>query len=286
MLIVGLLPATALAEGGKSIATAPSVVYGQQQFGNTATGQYLENSCGFLIGGYRSYWGLSVLAGDLLTINWEGTPGTRLELMPVGTTDYTLFQTDPALYQDLSSNGKNQAQYTAPVSGTMLLYFRVCKYYEEEPGPYSFVAAVQHALSAALNLITNIYTTSTIGGTASLADGTPAPDGLVFNLIAKWHRGDELLSAATSAAATSGSLSFQLALPAETAGKTVRLAISRAADSSYQAAKSAPVNVKVAGPPTPPPHRHHHHRRCRRGFKKRHVHGKTRCVRVKHRHRR
>jgi hypothetical protein len=260
-LLLALPPTHSLAAGGSSIATAPAVTYGQQEIGNTATGQYLEDSCGFLIGGHRSYWGLSVLAGDKVTINWEGTPGTHLDLMPVGTTDYTLFQTDPALYQDLSSNGKNQAQYTAPATGVMPLFFRVCTYSGEEPGPYAFIATVQHQLLTALTPIATIKRTSVITGATSLADGTPAPDGLLFHLVAKWHSGGQLVRAATSATTVSGALSFNLALPPAAAGKTVRLSISRAEDASYQATKSASINVGVTGAHR----RHRHHRRRHHG---------------------
>jgi hypothetical protein len=258
LAVAGLAPAAALAGGGTSIGAAPLVTYGMQEFGNTAEGQHLEDSCGFLVGAWRSYWQLPVLAGDRITINWEGTHGTRLILTPVGTTDFTYLTTDPAYYQDLSSNGKAEAQYSAPLSGSMPLTFRVCEYYEEEPGPYDFVAVDQHALSAALTPTSNIYRHSALGGTASLMDGTPAPDGLVFHLVAKWHSGGQLLRWATAATSAGGGLGFQLALPAETNGKTVRLSVSRGEDASYLAATSSPLLVHVAGRHRH--HRHHHHR--------------------------
>ncbi|HEY4778860.1 MAG TPA: hypothetical protein VIH47_04630, partial [Solirubrobacterales bacterium] len=121
-LLALLSPASAFAEGGKTIAASTPVSLGQQEFGNTAEGQDLEGqACR-----YRSYWNVTATAGDLLTIDWEGTPGTELNLMPVGTTDFTLFQTEPVVHQEESSNHKNQATYTAPVSGSMPLYFRSC----------------------------------------------------------------------------------------------------------------------------------------------------------------
>jgi len=179
--------------------------------------------------------------------------------MPVGTTDFTLFQTESAVSESLSSNFQAEAEYSAPQSGSMPLYFRVCD--PDQPGPYSFLATAQHALSTALAPITYAYPNSAISGGAHLADGTAAPDGLIFNLIAKWHVGDQLLRATSTAAVVGGSLAFQLALPRETAGKVVRLSISRATDPSYQATRSSPVNVRIVGAPKRRHrHRHHHHR--------------------------
>ena len=284
LLGLALLPGTALATGGKSIAAAPPVVYGQQEFGNTATDQYLEDGCflGFA-NLYRSYWSLSVTAGDLLTINWEGTPGTELEVMPVGTTDYTLFQTDPVVDQSLSSNGKNQAQYAAPVAGSMPLYFQVCASDSEEvPGPYDFTVTAQHALVVGLTPRLHIRTNSVLYGTATLASGLPAPDGLVFTLTATWPAG----SASYSATSVGGGLAVPLALPESAEGEAVTFAVTRAADVQYQAAKSAELSIKVARPRVAPPAPAPKPLKCRRGFKKRQVHDKPKCVRVRHHHHR
>jgi hypothetical protein len=266
-LLLALAPGKALAEGGKSIATAPSVVYGQQEVGNTATGkEYPGKGCGlFGEGTFRDeFWMLNMTAGDRLTINWGGVNETKLWLYDVGTTDYTVFNYETiATEQELNGNGKNQLQYTASVSGAMPLEFSICSYggENESPGPYSFIAADQHALLAALMPVPIITQTSVLSGTVSLADGTPAPDGLLFHLVAKWHSGGQLVRAATSATTAAGALSFQLALPAETAGKTVRLSVSRAEDSSYLASRSTPLNVVVTG--SPKRRRHHHHRHHR-----------------------
>jgi hypothetical protein len=256
-----LVPTTAAAAGGKSIASATPVAYGVQQFGNTADDQFLKESCSFWADGWRSYWSLAVTAGDLVTINWEGVPSTELKLMPIGTTDFNLFQTNPVLSESLSSNGKNQAQYTVPQTGVMPLYFRLCG---EEPGPYDFLVTTQHGLAVSFPPRENIRTTSLVYGGASLSNGAPAPDGMTFTLTATWPSG----SATYSAASVGGGLSFQLALPEEAEGQTAKLAISRPSDSQYLEAKSAEIKVKVArtkaAAPTPKPHRkkrHHHHRR-------------------------
>lgn len=267
------LPASAQAEGGASIAAAPTVAYGQQEFGSTATGGYLTFGCG---PGYRSFWALPVVAGDQVTIDWESTISTtEMVVAPVGTTDYNMAHSDNLTEQALAGNNKNSFQFTAPQTGTMPLWFRSCEDIGATPGPYAFTAADQHALATALTPATYIYPNSAIGGTVSLADGSPTPDGMVFNLIAKWHSQGDLKQVAASAATAGGSLSFPLALPAESAGKKVRLVIARPADPSYLATKSSPLIVTVAGPPKPEVapvpahhrrhkhrhHRHFHHRR-------------------------
>ncbi len=258
VLLLALPSTSALAAGGKSIATATPVAYGQQEFGNTATDQFLEDSCGFGIDAWRSYWNLNVLAGDELTIDWEGSPGTELKLVAVGTTDFTFFQKEPVASQSLSSNGHSELKYKAPQTGVMPMYFRVCDFYESAAGPYDFMATDQHALVVGLQQYAHIKSTTTLWGTASLADGTPVPDGLVFTLTASWGtRGQAQYQAASGG----GALSFPLTLPVSAQGRFVTFTITRAADTQYQEAKSAGLKVKVALPKKPVVHHHHHRRR-------------------------
>ena len=259
MLVVLANTATALAAGGKSIATATPVVYGQQEFGNTADDQHLEGSCNFNGDAWRSYWTLNVLAGDLLTIDWEsGVPKTEIKIMPIGTTDFTFLKIEPAASQSLSSNGKNQLQYTAPQTGGLPLYFQACGF-ENVGGPYDFMATDQHALVVRLQQYPHIKSTTTLWGTASLANGTPVPDGLVFTLTASWGTRGQAQYQATS---SSGALGFPLHLPTSAQGRFVTFAITRTADTQYQEAKSTGMKVKVALPRkrVRHHHRHHHHR--------------------------
>ncbi|MBS1862359.1 MAG: hypothetical protein JSS68_11690 [Actinobacteria bacterium] len=285
-----LLPASAFAEGGKTIATAPPVVYGQQEFGNTATGQeYPGKGCGLLGIGkyYDEFWIVNATAGDVLTINWSGANGTTLRLYPAGTTDYTVFgeTNSPAAEQELNPNGSSQLIYTVPVSGVMPLEFAVCDELSgEPPGPYNFTATAQHGLSVNLPPRSYINTNSVINGSAALSSA-PAPSGMAFTLTATWPKG----SASYTATSVGGGLSFQLALPEETVGQTVTLALSRPADSEYVAPKTVEIQTKVARPKpelAPPAPVTHHHKplQCHKGYKKRRVRGKARCMRVGHHH--
>jgi len=261
MLALTVVPSMAMAEGGKSIATATPITYGQQEFGNTAEGQYWDDGDCDEGRAWRSYWALSVTAGDLVTINWEANLHTELELMPVGTTDFTLSQTRSALWQEPASNGKNQAQYTVPQSGVMPLFLTICRGYTPGPGPYSFTVTAQHALALRLTSAPAVLPNSTIYGNASLISGAPVPDGLVFTLTATWSGG----SASYNASSIGGGLSFPLALPESAEGKTVALVLSRAADAEYLEVKTGTLKVKVAGPRVaiPTTHRRRHHRRHR-----------------------
>ena len=91
---------------GTSIATAQAVVFGQQEFGNTINGRLWEN--GNCDEGKRkeneSYWTLSLVAGDELAIDWEAQqPQTKLELFPIGTTDFSLGKAAPLVQQGLAA---------------------------------------------------------------------------------------------------------------------------------------------------------------------------------------
>lgn len=287
-LVMLLAPASASAEGGTSIATAPTVTYGQQEFGNTAEYQVpYDEKCGDAAS-WRSFWNLPVSAGDLLTIDWEATRTTELELLPVGTTDYTLSTVEPALIELPSTNYKAQSQYLVPLTGTMPLVLGTCEYLGHSPGPYNFTVTAQHGLVVSLaSPPSTIQTNSVISGTAKLTSGTAVPDGMAFTLSVVWPEGTATYSASTSG----GNLSFPLALPSSAAGKEVAMTIGRPADAQYLEAKSNQATVTVAAPsPVPAPVQPVvHHRKplkCRKHLKKRRVNGKARCVRVRHHHHR
>lgn len=137
-------PGIASAAGGDSIANAPTVAPGQQQFGNTAnvgdpTRQYYVNE----------FWKLQLLAGDEVTINWEVDPSAQVELQvyPPGTDDFTLGNTRYSFSQRVTSNYKNQVNFRANKSGVWPLCFQS---YRDWPGPYDFVVYVKRAVTVAL----------------------------------------------------------------------------------------------------------------------------------------
>lgn len=275
VIAAALLPTQVLAAGGATIAEGPTVTYGVQLFGDTLADSKGKTLSDCVDG--ESWWSLPVIVGDEVKVDWEGGADV-MQAWGVGTTDFNIHDAPSPQQFDTGSNSKQESFVKAPVSGVMPLRF----YSENEegfcilfhssqvpPGPYDFVATVQHALAAALTPLppTGIYPNSVLTGTASLIDGSPLPDGLVFNLVVKWHSSatKKPTYQASSAATVAGTLTFPLALPKETEGKTVRVVVTRPADATYQAVRSVPLKVPVAHLPTTHPKKEHRHRKhCHR----------------------
>lgn len=158
-----VMPCVSYAEGGTSIANAPTVVPGQQEFGNLANGAVVgcEGEGGEHTN--NSWWLLPVTVGDHVVIDWEEPAGTYssrggIEVYPVGTTDFNYPRTAHVLVQQLNGNGKNEATLITKQSGNMpllitsSLYSNLCG----TPGPYSFTVNLTHALSVALPYARNL----------------------------------------------------------------------------------------------------------------------------------
>jgi hypothetical protein len=173
---------SALADGGKAIAGAPTIVYGQQEFGTLGNGAVSDNGCSSPA--YTEWWLLPVAAGDQVTINWGmqvtfGTPNyTGLQIYPVGTTDYTYADADTVVDQALNNNdgGADQATFTATTTGTMPVAF-VSPYttcVAASSGPYNFTAYVLHEM-----VLTAPAVGATLSGTADI--GVHSPDGAALS---------------------------------------------------------------------------------------------------------
>jgi hypothetical protein len=231
------------AGGGADIASAPTVVFGQHEFGNTNKGVY--GSCPDA----AEYWLVSLRAGDQATIDWETTDSDYaggLRVFPAGTTDFSLNNTNPLQYFSLGSNNHAESVFNVGSSGVYpIVFIGDC---EGSGGPYDFTATVQHALVPTLKNYVHIKTTTTVTATVSLADGSPVPDGLGFALTVSWSGKESVTYTATTAA---GALAFPLALPETALGKTATLIITRPADGAYQEATSAKLEVKVGRGTTP-----------------------------------
>ena len=150
LMVLALAAAAARADGGATIASAPAVVYSQQQFGNSTNGgpDALGFSCIT-----DSWWSLPAIAGDHVTVDWEGGRSvSRVALFAVGATDYNarisgLNGNQLALVSP-NGTGRGELTFTAPRSGSMPLAFQVSTCVGEggAPGPYDFVATVRHAV--------------------------------------------------------------------------------------------------------------------------------------------
>lgn len=128
------------AAGGASIASAPVVTYGQQEFGNTTT----DGGFAFIAGdGGSSWWNLPVVTGDRITIDLTGQTegdGFTASAYAVGTNDYNFDQRRP--FAASMQNNTFKFGFTAPGSGMMPLNV----YTPDSVGPYSFTASVQHSV--------------------------------------------------------------------------------------------------------------------------------------------
>ena len=175
-----VLPAPALATGGRTITSAPAVVFGQQEFGNTATDGASANPTGVFGGcdnspNYESLWNLPVTAGDRITIDYEGDLAGMF-LFPVGTTDFDVSQASHA-ESDAGSNQKGEDAFNAAQSGTMPLeFFAGCA--STGPGPYDFTAFVKHALVVALSVahVDRAHHRTTFAVRIHNPDGAPVSD--------------------------------------------------------------------------------------------------------------
>lgn len=156
----------AFASGGKDIASAPLVAYGQQEFGNTAIDSP-EDDCP----GGDSWWTLAVASGDRITIDYEGAAEVE-SVFPIGTSDFNVEDTSAYQYSYLASNGKQEAKFTAPATGMMPLDFLAGTCMDEgEPGPYDFTAYVTHGVALAMTHFRSVKHMGTIVVSARTPDG-------------------------------------------------------------------------------------------------------------------
>jgi hypothetical protein len=243
LAMLALPQADAYAGGGASIASAPTVVFGQHTFGTTETGTYQCYPAEF--------WNLSLGAGDQVTIDWASVNryyAYKAYIYPAGTTDFSINNVSPLENFYLGENNHAEGVFATGTAGSYPLIFVSGSCNTKTPGPYDFTVTDQHSLVATLKQYLHIKTTTVISASASLASGAPAPDGLVFTLTASWPGGG---TASYNAASAGGALTFPLALPETAKGKKATIIVTRPADAQFLAAKSAQLEVPV-GRGSPP----------------------------------
>lgn len=148
---IGLIAASdARATGGSSIGSAPSVVYGQQEFGNTVTDEGGERpDCDTTRGPGRSWWMLPVIADDRVTIDLEGKTegdGFLVNVYPLGTNQFNVGQSKPFASTVNHQENKEELSFTAPATGTMPMGVATC----DAVGTYNFTAYVVHVIRLGL----------------------------------------------------------------------------------------------------------------------------------------
>lgn len=189
--------AAAYGEGGSSIAQAPLIVPGQQEFGNTVNGTTTDNSCGEAV--RSQWWRLSVTSGDHVAIDREEPESIRhvwsgLIVYPSGTTDFNYPQTGSVLTSELNSNGKDEASFVATQSGSMPVLITASRVSCESgtPAPYSFTVYVTHALNIALPRVDALRLKGTLAISLHTPEGGPVSDASLrvevqISLRGVWH---------------------------------------------------------------------------------------------------
>jgi hypothetical protein len=225
---------SALADSS-TIAGAPAIVVGQQEFGNTASVTPVSSDC------YRAYWLLSVTAGDSVTIDWESQEsGTSLDVFPPGTTDYNVDNTNPIEQQDLSSNDKNELQFQATSTATLPVSFRSgCG---DPAGPYDFTTDIVHAMIVSLPPLA-----PSLAGTTTV--GVHNPDGVSLSgapIVVNLQVSGPGVPWTTigSASPVAGEATISYTVPSALAGKTVRFQ-AVGSGSGYQADTSTVQTAKM-----------------------------------------
>lgn len=254
-LLLGCLLCTpAWAAGGNSIASAPVVAYGQQEFGNTATdggtnpgSLSLEQVCSNT--GTNGWWNLPVTAGDAVTVDWEAPSESYAMVFPVGTTDFNLVGSQAVEHEIVASNGKAAMWFRATVSGTMpfVIGANACPSptggWGNLTGPYSFTAYVKHEVRLSILRRRVLPEHGTLAVSVRSTEGHPVSDpGLQVLVQIQSHGHWRGIGSAT---ADSGVANVPYTVPARLRGSHAGLrAIARG--NEYEPATSAAVRVRVA----------------------------------------
>jgi hypothetical protein len=245
--------ASAFEGGGRKPSEAPLVIYGQHY-----TGQLNNHKSDANYNGRSevALWRLPpVSTHDLVTVNWHVLPVTHGSGFPVcmalvqGVDDfswggvfgnfgyYSCGESGPVY--GVSGSGSARTSITVQntdAGSTYLEFFSDAE--TETPSsletyPYDFsVEAPRHFLGLAIAFKKRVHANGAIGAAVTLANGLPAPDGLVFGLTVTWeHNGIASYVASTSG----GRLAFPLALPESAVHERPTFVVSHGTDAEYQA---------------------------------------------------
>ena len=188
LVVVGVVwgvAAPAVAAGGTDIASAPVVVIGQVQMGDTASdstagsgGSCSVDNAGL---GRSSWWNLPVIAGDVVTIDWEPIGENHaLRVLPVGTTDFTVKKTKPEAESKHSTPSKARLRVKAGFTGTMpiVVYDGGCS--SRDPGPFYFTTYVKHRVLLSVPRVSVLPRHGSLSVGVRNGDGAPITDSGVF----------------------------------------------------------------------------------------------------------
>lgn len=249
-----LLPAAAYADGGPTIAAAKPAPVSVQEFGNTANGGLGQPGCDSSTGNsYRSWWELPVLAGDQVTLDW-GTQITSMamNILPEGTTDYSLFDVSPVVSENVNDNYVNDATYTVPQDGTLPFEFKSDTGCGSPPGPYNFIVYVQHGVVLSLPQVSTLPTSGTIAISVHNLDGAPINDPSLTVSFAIEGSNQSSYTTIGTAPVSNGVATVTYTVPSSVYGQQATIEAT-SSGTNYVDATSATQDVGVGSPPPPPP---------------------------------
>ena len=259
--------APAFEGGGRNPSEAPPISFGQRYSGELNNH---ESDANYKGDQEVAIWHLPPLSTrDSLTVNWHVLPFVHSSgnfpicmTLAQGIDDFSWgtafgsasFNSCNPLgpVYEVSGSGTAQTAITVPETNATSSFLEFFAYAGTEQAsdyetyPYDFsVEAPRHYLGVAFTPVSKVATNGSLHANVTRADGSPGPDGLTFTLTATWSGGG---IATYTAASVGGSLTYGLALPESAAGKTVNFAISRPADSTYQAAETSKLSLSVTKP--------------------------------------
>ena len=249
LVLAGALAApghTRTAGGGATIAAAPTVVPGQQEFGSTTDGSCCD-------GRGADFWKLPLIPGDHVTVDWESTKGNgcldpsdywamELRVWPAGTTDFSINNVNPIEAFGIGDNGKAESKFTANRSGIFPITFLAVCSPSSTGGPYDFTAYVRHLLVLSFPNPGTVRSGAGVSIAVHLADGSPVSDKeLQVQVYGRWAHKWNLLG---SSAPVNGRAVATLKITPSERGATIPL-VARASGVDYVKAQTSPRVVRV-----------------------------------------
>jgi hypothetical protein len=245
--------AAAFADGGQTIATATPVALGALEVGNTTTGGLTTDGAG----GYNSYWALNVTNGDNVSIGWQAPldsdgNGPQLSAFDVRIDDSSVAHANPLTWAILPPAGQSTMTFTAVATGVLPLQFQSGECCDEaDPGPYSFMATVTHAVALTLPTVSSMPASGTMDVSVANPDGVGLSDpSLAIDLQVR--SAGQGWSTIGTASASGGVAGITYSVPSGLNGQTVKIqAVAHGAGYQTQTSESQSVTISAAGTTTP-----------------------------------
>jgi hypothetical protein len=189
---------------------------------------------------------LEALAGDRITIDWEGN-AEILDFFPVGTTDFNAAKAKLEAQGRIGSNGKQQTAFTPSATGTRPITFwttvgGICPGRGNvDPGPFAFTAFVKHAVRLSVPRRSSLPRRGTIRVRVQNPDGRPINDaGLA---VALRIRSGGKVRTIGKARVAGGTAAIAYSAPTSLRGRKVVLT-ARATGANYLSKSSTSQTVK------------------------------------------